>query len=282
MKFAVEYTQYTSQFLGVNEKLLEKIDEITIEWNPKDLTLLEFLQKYQDKRINIVIFENDSFEEYKMISKMENILKDFPNLNISFAFTYNIVEKYPETFKKIKEKNLKFYYYYAVYNWEDFNFWLKAGVSDIVIGNQLCFELDKCKSLATEYNIILKTDIGIVQKHYYSIEDYQSFFIRPEDIEFYSEYIDVFNLYWSNSSEKRDLGVLYDIYAIDKYWYGNLQEIILQLQEPIDSRCLLAGFAKNRINCGRRCLSGSNCNLCKNQIDLAKTLNANDLVLENK
>ena len=30
MKFAVEYTQYTSQFLGVNDKLLEDIDEITI------------------------------------------------------------------------------------------------------------------------------------------------------------------------------------------------------------------------------------------------------------
>lgn len=87
----------------------------------------------------------------------------------------------------------------------------------MVIGNQLCFELEKCRMLANEYGFRLRTDIGVVQKKYITTEDYYSFFIRPEDIDKYSKFIDVFNLYFSKLENPRDLNVLFDIYSNDKY-----------------------------------------------------------------
>jgi hypothetical protein len=159
---------------------------------------------------------------------------------------------------------------------------MKAGASDIVIGNQLGFEIFTCRELADEYGFRLRTDIGVVQKIHKTTEDYCSFFIRPEDIDEYGEVIDVFNLYFSQNEDVRDLNVLYDIYVNDKYWFGNLQEILPHLDNPLDSRCLLASFAKNRMGCKRRCLSNSACRICKNQMDLAKTLSDNNLMLENK
>ena len=133
--------------------------------------------------------------------------------------------------------------------------------------------------MSKEYNVKLRTDIGIVQKKFKTTNDYQSFFIRPEDVDYYSQYIDVYNLYWYYEN-KRDLKVLYDIYAINKYWYGNLQEIVSDLSESINSKCLLATFVENRANCGRKCLSGSNCKICKNMFELAKILNENNLMLK--
>jgi hypothetical protein len=49
--------------------------------------------------------------------------------------------------------------------------------------------------MSKEYNVKLRTDIGVVQKKFKTTNDYQSFFIRPEDIDYYSQYIDVYNLY---------------------------------------------------------------------------------------
>ncbi len=282
MKFAVEYSQFTSEKLGVKDALLEKIDEIDIDWDPQDLTLLEFLQKYKNKRINIIINNNEDFEKYKLLSKIATFKEEFPELDIAFAFRYNLVELFPEVLEQIKQKNIKFYYNYAICDWEEFNVWMKSGISDMVIGNQLCFELEKCRMLANEYGFRLRTDIGVVQKKYITTEDYCSFFIRPEDIDKYSKFIDVFNLYFSKLENPRDLNVLFDIYSNDKYWYGNLQEILPQLINPLDSRCLLSSFVNNRINCGRKCLSGSSCKICKNQMNLAKTLSDNNLMLEDK
>lgn len=279
MRFAVEYSQYTAEKFNVTDTLLEKVDEITIWWNPKDLTLFEFLIKYANKRINIIIADNDTFIQYKLASKIKGFIKEHSELDIAFAFTYNIINEHPDTFKELQELQLKYYYQFPIDNWEEFNFWIQSGASDINIGNQLCFELEKCKNMSKEYNVKLRTDIGVVQKKFKTTNDYQSFFIRPEDIDYYSQYIDVYNLYWYYE-DKRDLKVLYDIYAIDKYWYGNLQEIISDLSELINSKCLLATFAENRTNCGRKCLSGSNCRICKNMFELAKILNENSLMLE--
>ena len=110
------------------------------------------------------------------------------------------------------------------------------------------------------------------------ISDYQSFFIRPDDIEKYAEYIDTFIL--STNTNIESLNTLYEIFAKDKTWFGDLKEIIPNLSESIDNRCLLSTFAEKRLNCGRRCLSGGNCSICKQMFDLANTLNKNNLILE--
>jgi len=53
-------------------------------------------------------------------------------------------------------------------------------------------------------------------------DGFKQFFIRPEDVDIYGEYVDVIEFY--DSIEQQN--VLYEVYFKDKEWNGKLREII--------------------------------------------------------
>lgn len=217
MKFAVEYNQYT-RHKGVTSELLDEVNEIIITWNPKDSTLYEFLLLYKNKKININIISTKDYIEYKLFEQLNKIKEENPEMEIVLVFNYNtlyIEGNLNKILEPLKNSKLKYAFQEIVISWETFNVFIEQGVSEIQIGNELCFNLEKCYKLASAHNILLKTDIGVAHKMYGDlISDYQSFFIRPDDIEKYAEYIDTFIL--STNTNIESLNTLYEIFAKDK------------------------------------------------------------------
>jgi len=137
---------------------------------------------------------------------------------------YNIAIILPGQ-KSQKITSVPFYFSIPAYTWDQFLTYISIGVSDIFISGDLAFELDKISPIAKEKNIRIRCYANIVQVdnnlNKYN-DGFKQFFIRPEDIDIYGEYVDVIEFY--NSIERQN--TLYEIYFKDKEWNGKLREII--------------------------------------------------------
>ena len=93
MRYCLNYNRITEKM-----NCLRQVNEWTIDYNPKDNTLLLFLNKYKDKRINLYIKEKDINFTF-----LEELCNQFPQLYIKFAFDKKIL-------LNLKKKKIRFFF----------------------------------------------------------------------------------------------------------------------------------------------------------------------------
>lgn len=277
MKYCVDYTEETFKKCNVDFQLLEKVDEINIYYNEKDLTLYEFLLKFKEKRINIILDIEKSIN-ISIIDKIIEIQQENKHI-------YLVLNSYNEkVYNYLSNKNIPFYYQNVIKDWETFDFYNSLEITDLYISGDLCFELEKIKSLLKN-NKVLRIFPNILQKNNENGEDIKGFFIRPEDTDLYEKYITTFELKSPfDLFEKNyyNLNTIFDIYKNSKRWFGNLKEIIIGYNEDLDSRYILPTFTEKRMNCGRKCYKGSKCNICQEIENLSLTLEKAGIYIKGK
>lgn len=258
MKYCFTYQKFNTNFMKL-------ADEILITYNREDTTLPDFLELYKDKtiviKINIMLEESD----LELLSEL-NI--KYHNIKLQlFVFDKDLIYN-------IKEKNIPFFTTLFVSNWDAFRGLIDLGVSDIYVVENLAFELDKCGKIAHENGVQIRVFPNICQTAWVDIPDIKKFFIRPDDVEYYEPYVDVFEFMCDVDKEEP----LYKIYK-DRKWFGELSEIITDFNAPFDGRCVLPLFGKMRVSCGKRCMSGSSCGICDSIQELSKSLGDKDLYI---
>jgi hypothetical protein len=82
------------------------------------------------------------------------------------------------------------------------------------------------------------------------------FFIRPEDVSLYEDYVDLFEIYHQGDRTS----VVYEIYKQEQ-WLGNLNQIILGLKCDIMNTSIAPHFGKCRLNCNKMCYIDK-CHIC--------------------
>lgn len=259
MKYCFNYNKDTE-----HAKYINKADEWTIKYNPKDDTLLDFLDLHKDKRINLYINELVPEEFlYEITNKYNNLY-----LKLNTKIYYNKDKKY----------EFNFFFDELVNNWDTLIGLLKYGVTDIYIVENLGFELDKVAEIAVSYNAQVRVFPNVAQSKWDTTPALKKFFIRPEDINEYDKYINVFEFYDAD----KQIDTYYEIYAIDKQWFGKLNEIIKDFNLDIDNRYIIPRFAHKRIVCGKKCLKDGLCTRCDEIEKLANTLKESDLIVWNE
>lgn len=244
-----------------NDSTYEKMDEVIIIYDLNDTNFKRNAATYMEKHPNqMVVFDCSS------------IAYDDFGFEFDYKFFNAVKEKYNCDFKVmipyfcdisgLRQNGVKFFFNGVVTSFEGLYQYMTKGPSDIYIANGICFELPAVKEIAKLNNITLRYIIDHPERMENSIK---GFFIRPEDIDLYSQYIDVFEF------QTERVSVLYDVYANKKEWFGKLNEI-LALESEIDNRCIVDYFAERRIDCGRRCLRLKPCNICERCEELAKTM----------
>lgn len=166
--------------------------------------------------------------------------------------------------EECKKYGLQYYWGFPITTYYELQGIIDMGVCELFLGVPLTFDLEKCKS----YNLPIRVIINQAYDPYIPRENgIQGFFIRPEDIEIYENYIDSVEFITSDNSKE---ATLLKIYKEDKSWPGNLNLLISNLQKNIDNRAIPDDFAKNRINCQQKCIRNQNCHLCSNMFLFAK------------
>lgn len=261
MKYCINYHR--------NFKNADKADEFTITYNKKNDDLIDFLEKFKDKRINLTIEELLSYSELKLL---KTIRDGYPNLFLRIE-NYN-----DDILEDLTECGIPFFFGNRINNWDEFLGLVELGVTDIYVVEDLCFELDKIAAIAHEENIYLRAFPNVAQSSWKHMHDIKKFWIRPEDIQLYEEYIDVCEFFGAENH----ISILLKIYKEDKKWFGDLSEIIIGLNTPIDSRFIVPRFAESRIKCNKNCLKGGKCRMCERVISLSKTLKDANIMIDIK
>lgn len=260
MEYCLNYNKDTEHSNSIKE-----VNEWNIKYNSKDTTLLEFLDLYRTKRINLFI--EDEEVDFVFLTELCN---KYSNLYIKFKGDYyfdKIIENKP---------NFKFFFDTQISDWDVLIGVLKMGATDVYIVENLAFEIDKVAEIVHSYNAKVRVFPNIAQSKWNETSALKKFFIRPEDIEDYSNYIDVIEFY--NVDKKID--IYYNIYCKKQKWFGKLNEIIIDFNSEIDNKYIIPRFAEMRIKCGKNCLKGGHCRRCEVIEELSNSLEQSELIVK--
>ena len=270
MKYCVKYDK-TFKYNNI-------IDEVTITYNRKDTSLLEFLQLFSNNkcRVNIYINNEQDFIDNNCLSFFIALAAKHPEVNFAlklkeYHYDNNNINQIYEGIKN-SGQNIPFFFETIVKDWDTLHGHINMHPTDIYIAEELCFQLVSVATVLHENNIKVRTFANVGQSSWKQTPALKKFFIRPEDVEVYEPYIDVLEFFGREDS-------IETYYKIEKKWFGKLNEVILDLDTDIDSRFLLPSFAERRINCGKRCLKGRPCQICEATEQLSALLEKNNLMI---
>lgn len=260
MKYSIVYNK--------TFRYMDTIDEVILYWSTKD-DIVDFIKETYKQKQRIVIDFSDKYarELREALPVLERLKKEHSN----FAIRINAATQ--KAFHSLlKEKKINFFFCNFCSNWDSLYAYSLLGVSDVYITEELCFDLKKVKAFCTPRRIKVRVfpNIGQVSGQGTNgvIPEIQKFFIRPEDIPVYEDYIDICEL-WVNHLDR--CSVLYEIYKSEQ-WLGTLDDIIFDLDLNISTSAFLPNFGVARLGCGKRCQKGDRCSICTTQVELAKML----------
>lgn len=251
MKYCMRYNN--------RSRYLNTFDEVILKYEHKTSVIIEHVQNYkQEQRVilNLQDFEGD-------ILDCKDILLAAAGHHPQIAIMGTRVQT-----AAMKEMGLPWFYGEVVDSWDKLNGFIKQGVSDVIIGNEFAFNMANIALVCKEANVKVRVYPNVAQSNCAFVEDtMKQFYIRPEDVSFYKEYVDVMEFY--GPAEKQD--VLYDIYTKGR-WLGNLKDLILGLKEDINNTVIAGCFGVLRINCSKRCSYSPVCDVCNRFISINNTI----------
>lgn len=268
MKYCIDYKRGTT--------IINKVDEINIFCDHTSIyNVIDYIYNHPNQRTNIKLHDKKEIMDYNLIDQLCQLVEELPENDIALVFP-KFDKDYIDRLHTNNSK-IKFFFDVLIREWETLNYFIKLGVSDVYIIEQLCFELKDVAEFAHKNNVQVRTFPNISQKTMDATPAIKGFFIRPEDIPFYEEYIDVLEFF---DMTKKSIETLLKIYTETKKWYGDLKELIIGLDCEFDSRFITPRFCERRLNCQRKCLKGKSCNFCDNVQELATTLKKNGIMFE--
>lgn len=247
-----------------NNYYLQDVQELKITYNPRDKQNLKaLLEKYKDKTIIIKITE--TIEEIE-IQLLKQYYEEYSNIKLIFDFNNK------QNLERIQRSEIPFFFSNYVTHFDQIAVYSQYNPTDMYICEELGFFLNKISESLHEKNIRVRVFPNICQSSILEIEDIKTFFIRPEDIKIYKEFVDVFELV----SDAQRQQTIYRIYKKGK-WIGNLNEIIPSFKTPLNNNYLLNNFGKIRCKCQKRCsLNEKKCSLCNQFLTIANIIEEKD------
>lgn len=260
MKYAIKFYQGC--------RVLDKASEIIIKYDKKSVELIDFVQKWTpEQRIVLDIKENEDILQSRAIIAAA---KEKHN-QIALLMNKN------QLTEEVKQMNLDYFFSEGVKTYDELHGQKAAGVSDIYIEGELGFNLPKIYDYCQNNGLRVRVFPNVAQVSTdLPVDPMKSFFIRPEAVKVYEDYVDVFEFYAPLDKQP----VLYDIYR-DERWLGELQEVIYGLDVEVKNTTLFPHFDLSRAKCNKRCNMGK-CDICNVAVDVSKTLADKGLELRKK
>lgn len=248
---------YAIRYFSTSKKLYE-FDEIIIKYDHFTLALDDFIKYHKNQRIIIDLLDTSTREEGS--KRFEENLELFKKVNEKWT-NLTIRLNYTEDFARIDEfkaAGLPFFLNAVVSDLDNLRSLIDLGVSDVYIANELGFNLKKVSNFCHMNNTKIRVypNVAQTEAENYTMNPLTKFFIRPDDLASYEDYIDVVEFYGNLQSQD----VLYDIYN-DGRWQGDLNDLILDFNANINCMNIMPGFGEYRAGCEKRCVF-DNCNYC--------------------
>lgn len=257
---------------------IDEAPQIKITYRAADPTLERFIEVHKDQTIYIDIGELDLFTDLDSLKRFQ-ALKQYTNWILQVPVEL-ITDKNLQVVDNIKWNALKdccnkYMFTNKVGNWEVLQYLITLKPCEIYITNILGFYMAKLARVCGDIGI--RVIANIAQSAWDGIQPLRKFFIRPEDLDAYKDYVS--GIEFEGDSVIQE--VLYKAYSRG-YWYGPVNEIIIGFDDDVDSRQLPREFGEWRANCEKRCITGGHCNLCKAMRAFAERMDKTDTLIKPK
>ena len=240
-----------------NKKYLEKADEILVE--QRDYRYIsDLIIEHPNKTI---ILDIKDFDDESLKSCVIEYSKDK-----TINFICCIYDLSPNVLEWFNYHNIKFYYGYSVNSFYDVKGLIDLGVEYVKVHAPLTFSVDLLSKFDCKFRMIPNVAYDAYIPRYDGICGQ---WVRPEDVQYYEGGIYVFEFENANLEQER---TLYDVYAEQKVWNGNLHFLITNFNVYCDNRGLPDDIGQTRANCGQRCMKTGSCHFCQTAFMFEKTL----------
>ena len=271
MKYCVRYSR--------NFEYKEEISEFKLIYKPNDKKLIDFINFYSDKRLIISLTEDD-IRDIILSNKLKEQYASIENKNFAFLLPA-INEDNKKTISlfipQLIEYKISFFFNDKIYSIDKVWELIDLGVSDVYICGELGFELANISTKIHDAGVKIRVFPDIAQSTRGGGESLTKFYIRPEDIYNYEDYIDICEFF---ADDKTRDNVLYKVYAKNKHWYHNIQDIILNFDDDISNLSFPKSFGEVRTRCNKKCLKNGKCKICYRAKELSTVLTKNGLHLK--
>ena len=240
---------------------ITKAQQIKIDYRPNDETLEQFIETNAGKHIYLVVDREDLFQTKEHLERLKN-LRQYKNWTLQIPLkTIANRDKVDEVkFNAIKDCCNYYMFTDLIGNWEVLQFIISLQPTEVYLTNILGFCLDQAAIVCKRAGMRIRVYCNLAQSSWDGLSAIKKFFIRPEDIRYYEQYVDGGFEFKTPTSVAQE--VIYEAYERG-YWYGNLSEIILGFDTSLDSRRLPTTFGVIRSECHKRCITGSSCSTCR-------------------
>lgn len=265
MKYAINFHRDFRYF--------DNIDEIIIKVKEKNVSLLEFMNNItQEQRIIIDMTNIDSDAVIDMLKEIKVAATAHKNLTLRLGHTQQAAASV------LYEENIPYFFDELVDTWDKLVALVSLQVSDVYIVSDLGFDLPRVSAFCKKNNVKIRVfpNVSQVSNSMGKIDKFKGFFIRPEDIKTYEQYVDICE-FWGELDRQ---SVYYEIYNIQKKWRGELKDLILNLDLSVHNKTLPPIFGDLRAGCQKKCYQGQ-CNKCERMLETAKLLKENNLLIRN-
>lgn len=264
MKYAIDYSR---DFRYINE-----VDEIIINFKKENNNLLDFVTKFKEEQR--IIVDITTLQE-------EDIARIIPNIQVAAAGHKNLALRLSikqQAAADFYELNIPYFFAEFADTWDKLVSLVSMGVTDVYIVSDLGFDLHDVSIYCKKRNIKIRVFPNVSQfsSKIGNIEKVKGFFIRPEDIPTYEEYVDVCEIF--GDIEKHS--VFYEIYKNNK-WLGDLKDLILNFDVSVMNKTLPHMFGELRTSCKKDCYRGK-CNKCDRMLLTAEELKERNLIITKK
>ena len=271
MKFNVTYSK--------NFRHLQEVEEVTIPFEHGDIEILTLLKEIpQEQKVNLRMFSFSLCGLAENADILEAAAQVHSNLAVRLTISQfgPLLNQIKDDIKKyLIDKNIAFYLEIFVSSWDGLVALIELGVSEVFISNQLAFDLERVSLYCRDKNIKVRVIPNIAQAEGMASvqrDTFKSFFIRPEDLDYYENLIDTLEICALNTARE---SVVYDVYK-NREWLGDLKDLIEGLDVSVYSKNIPPMFGEKRVFCQKRCYQ-SRCNLCDNILTLAEELKSNKI-----
>lgn len=230
--------------------------------------LIDFVKsKRQDLRIVVDVTHMIAIELKQTINVFKMCYKIHPNITFMISRTV-------ECMRRVEENKLPFFYCEKVNTIDALNQYISEGVTDVYITDELAFFLSDIKYDICKNKVKIRVFPNVAQSSVSRADGIKSitkFFIRPEDVKYYEDCVDVMEFFGPVDKQN----TLYKIYK-EQSWKGPLN-LIISGYNPEDNieinSSIIPTFGQVRKNCHKRCgYTSSGCQICIAAEHVAKSL----------
>lgn len=277
MRYCLDYRR--------DNQWLDTIDEVNLVFtgSPTEYkNIVKFLEKYTTPRVNLCIAEANfnNFFANNGVQLLTLLHQEHPEYNFAVRFYVRrpmaTTELDPRVLEAVSTWDIPTFTGLFADTNRNFRYLLQSGFSEVYVTEDLAFNLHAISKGAHDLGRRIRVIANFAYETHLPMQ-IQNFFIRPEDVEDYEPYVDIIEIF----GEDHLPSIIYGAY-LDGEWFGSLNEIIYNLNEPIDNRTIIPIFGEARLNCGRRCLTSGSCSICANLKNISENLASKNLIIRKK